>query len=187
MALNVIGAIFAAWLYFNQEEHTFPHNTEYTYSEVINENERLVSSNDARPDSVSSAITPTASGVELTDEEFPPVASPPQNPSEETKAVVEEKGQPEEDLKPDPVHTAVYTHPGGEKDLGAYTVTKPKVYFHDEPDEKTRRGAFINHWNKAVLKPLDEVNGFVYVVYTNHWGQTSKGWMLKKELTPLNK
>jgi serine/threonine-protein kinase len=68
----------------------------------------------------------------------------------------------------------------------SYTVTGPHVYFHNQPDESTRRNAFINRWNKAVLKPLDEKNGFVYIVYTNQWGQTSKGWMLKKHLTPLD-
>jgi serine/threonine-protein kinase len=56
------------------------------------------------------------------------------------------------------------------------------AYFHNEPDESTKRKAFINHWNKAVLKPMDERDGFVYIIYTNSAGQTSKGWMLKREL-----
>ncbi len=66
-----------------------------------------------------------------------------------------------------------------------YTVIS-KAYFHDAPAEATRRKAFINHWNNAVLQPLDEKNGFVYIVFTNHLGQTSKGWLLKKDLRPLN-
>lgn len=57
-----------------------------------------------------------------------------------------------------------------------------RAYFHNEPDETTRRNAFIIHWNNAVLTPLDETDEFIYVVYTNEKGQTSKGWLLKKDL-----
>lgn len=65
-----------------------------------------------------------------------------------------------------------------------YMLAVSKAYFHDEPDESTRRAAFITHWNKAVLTPLEEKNGFVYVVFTNHLGQTSKGWIKKSDLKP---
>jgi serine/threonine protein kinase len=61
------------------------------------------------------------------------------------------------------------------------------AYFHNKPDESTRRNAFINHWNNAVLKPRDEKNGFIYIVYTNDEGQTSKGWLNKKDLIPIGK
>ena len=57
-----------------------------------------------------------------------------------------------------------------------------KAYFHDEPDADTRRNAFIIHWNKAVLTPIDEKDGFIFVVFTNHLGQTSKGWLKKDDL-----
>jgi eukaryotic-like serine/threonine-protein kinase len=60
-----------------------------------------------------------------------------------------------------------------------------KAFFHDEPDAGTKRAAFIIHWNNAVLKPLDEKNGFIYVVFTNHLGQTSKGWLSKDDLVPV--
>jgi eukaryotic-like serine/threonine-protein kinase len=33
-----------------------------------------------------------------------------------------------------------------------------------------------------VLHPLKEENDFVYVVYTNDEGQTTKGWLRKKDL-----
>lgn len=69
--------------------------------------------------------------------------------------------------------------------LGQYKVIS-KAYFHDAPDESTRRKAFIIHWNNAVLTPQDEENGFVYIVFTNHLGQTSKGWLRKKDLQKLN-
>lgn len=57
-----------------------------------------------------------------------------------------------------------------------------KAYFHDEPDADTRRNAFVIHWNNAVLRPQDDKNGFIYVVFTNHLGQTSKGWLSKDDL-----
>lgn len=66
-------------------------------------------------------------------------------------------------------------------ELGAYKV-RSKAYFHTTPDEATRRRAFIVHWNNAVLHPLQEENDFVYVVYTNREGQTTKGWLRKKDL-----
>ena len=79
---------------------------------------------------------------------------------------------------------------GGEGDDNADNIDNDNVrykvrnvaYFHNEPDAGTRRQAFINHWNNAVLKPLDEKNGFVYIVYTNDQGQTSKGWLAKSDL-----
>ncbi len=71
------------------------------------------------------------------------------------------------------------------ENLGEYKV-KSRAYFHDQPDENTRRNAFIVHWNNAVLKPLDDQQGFIYVVFTNHLGQTSKGWLNKNDLIKIN-
>jgi serine/threonine-protein kinase len=59
------------------------------------------------------------------------------------------------------------------------------AHFHNEPDESTRRAAFINHWNNAILSPQREKNGFIYIVYTNDKGQTSRGWLSKKDLKAL--
>jgi serine/threonine-protein kinase len=72
----------------------------------------------------------------------------------------------------------------GDKDKARYKV-RNVAYFHNEPDASTRRSAFINHWNNAILKPLDEKNGFIYIVYTNDEGQTSKGWLSKNDLIKL--
>jgi serine/threonine-protein kinase len=85
--------------------------------------------------------------------------------------LVKEEKQPVDD------NSGEEDDPGGSR----YKV-RNKAYFHDEPDESTRRAAFIIHWNNATLKPLDEKNGFIYVIYTNHEGQTSKGWLSKSEL-----
>ena len=66
-----------------------------------------------------------------------------------------------------------------------YKVIAEKAFFHNEPDPYTRRNAFIVKWNNAVLTPLEEKDGFVYVIYTNPWGQTSKGWLNKEDLRPV--
>ena len=68
-----------------------------------------------------------------------------------------------------------------------YTLSSTYAYFHNEPDQSTRRAANINIWNNAKLAPLAERNGFVYVVYTNERGQTSRGWLLKRNLKPIDK
>lgn len=73
----------------------------------------------------------------------------------------------------------------GETSLGEYKVIS-RAYFHNEPDETTRRTAFIIHWNDATLQALDDKRGFIYVVFTNHLGQTSKGWLRKKDLNRID-
>ncbi len=78
-----------------------------------------------------------------------------------------------------------------EEDDTPKSTTKYKVidvaHFHNEPDESTRRAAFINHWNNAILTPQKERNGFIYIVYTNDEGQTSRGWLNKKDLKAFRK
>jgi len=71
------------------------------------------------------------------------------------------------------------------KEKGVSYKVRNKAHFHDSPDESTKRAAFIIHWNNAVLKPLDEKNGFVYIIFTNHLGQTSKGWLSKNDLVQV--
>lgn len=66
-----------------------------------------------------------------------------------------------------------------------YMLASKYAYFHNEPDQSTRRAANINIWNNAKLTPLEERNGFVYVVYVNEQGQTSRGWLLKKNLKSI--
>jgi serine/threonine-protein kinase len=60
-----------------------------------------------------------------------------------------------------------------------------RAHFHNEPDESTRRGAFITHWNNRILTPQREEKGFVYIVFRNDEGQTSRGWLNKKDLKPV--
>jgi eukaryotic-like serine/threonine-protein kinase len=69
--------------------------------------------------------------------------------------------------------------------LGKYTV-KSRAHFHNEPDESTRREAYIVHWNNAILEPIEEKGGFIYVIFTNEAGQTSKGWLKKSDLDKVD-
>ncbi|MEJ7914172.1 MAG: serine/threonine-protein kinase, partial [Chitinophagaceae bacterium] len=90
---------------------------------------------------------------------------------------------PKEDRNRD-TNTKVQTLPderNATADLGKYKV-RSKAFFHTEPDASTRRNAFIVHWNNAVLKPLDQRDDFVYIVFTNTEGQTSKGWLRVQDL-----
>lgn len=66
-----------------------------------------------------------------------------------------------------------------------YMVTS-KAYFYNTPDESTRRNAFVVPANNAIVNALDEQNNFVYVVFTNQLGQSSKGWLRKQDLQLLN-
>ena len=83
-------------------------------------------------------------------------------------------------IKNEPVPKDV-TPGSSNSELGAYKV-RSKAFFHNSPDETTRRKAFIVHWNNAILRPLKEEKDFIYIVFTNHLGQTSKGWLRKKDL-----
>ncbi len=72
--------------------------------------------------------------------------------------------------------------PAQTSDVGHYKVIAPKAYFHNAPDETTRRKGYLNIWNDKTLTALSEENGFIYIIYTNEAGQTSKGWIRKKDL-----
>lgn len=61
-----------------------------------------------------------------------------------------------------------------------------KAYFYSAPDENNRRNAFVVPSNNAILAALNEQNGFVYVQFTNQLGQSTTGWLRKKDLQPLN-
>ncbi len=68
--------------------------------------------------------------------------------------------------------------------VGRYKV-RNVAYFHNQPDESTRRPANINHWNNAILNAINEQDGFIYVIFTNDEGVVSKGWLRKKDLIPV--
>ena len=108
----------------------------------------------------------------------------------------QEETQPETYTKPEQepdAETAIKEEPVTQeppapkpKSVGLYTVND-KAYFHNEPNESSRRNAFVNRWNNSILAALNEENNFIYVVYTNKEGQTSKGWLRKSDLSRINR
>ena len=65
-----------------------------------------------------------------------------------------------------------------------YTV-RDTTFFHNQPDESSIRKSYLDPLNNNVLAPIQEKNGFIYIVYTNQFGRTSKGWINKKDLIQL--
>ena len=78
--------------------------------------------------------------------------------------------------------TAVKTAP--KKEFGKYKVIASRAYFHNKPDPATRRAAYLIPSNE-VIQALDEEGAFIYTEFTNSSGESSKGWVLKKDLQPL--
>jgi len=68
----------------------------------------------------------------------------------------------------------------------AFTVLADYAYFHNEPNEESKRKANLNKWNKARLVAEDDQNGYIYVEFTNRKGQVSKGWLDKKDLVQIS-
>jgi eukaryotic-like serine/threonine-protein kinase len=62
------------------------------------------------------------------------------------------------------------------------------AHFYNSPNKHSRRNDVINYWNAsyASIKPLEERNGFVYVVFKYPLGKTAKGWLRKKDLKKVN-
>ncbi len=60
-----------------------------------------------------------------------------------------------------------------------------KAYFYSEPDITKRKNLYLGQRKDYVLRPTEEENGFVYVVYVNRNGETTRGWINKKDLQPV--
>ncbi|HEX8461682.1 MAG TPA: serine/threonine-protein kinase, partial [Segetibacter sp.] len=67
------------------------------------------------------------------------------------------------------------------KVIGEYNVVASRAYFYNEADDNTRRNAYAVQ-GKSTINAFDEKNGFIYTEITNDAGQTSKGWLRKKDL-----
>lgn len=70
---------------------------------------------------------------------------------------------------------------------GQYRV-KTKTFFYNAPDERTRRNIFLLPYKDAygIVTALNDKNDFIYVIYTNHRGRTSRGWIRKTDLDVVN-
>ena len=66
-----------------------------------------------------------------------------------------------------------------------YTVVSNRAYFYYSPDTSTRREVYINNLVHAVLTPEKEKNAFIYVIYINKRGESTRGWLNKNDLKPL--
>ena len=66
--------------------------------------------------------------------------------------------------------------------IGQYKVGADRVYFYNQPDESTRRNAYLVNSEEATINALEEKAGFVYTEFTNSRGQVSKGWLRKQDL-----
>jgi len=63
--------------------------------------------------------------------------------------------------------------------MGDYVVNVPASYFHNEPDEVTQRGAWVQKGDG--ITAYDDRNGFVYTEFHKN-GKTTKGWLKKADL-----
>lgn len=81
--------------------------------------------------------------------------------------------------------TTATTTPAPRNVVGQYKVLAEKAYFHNEPDEATRRNAYMIPSNE-VIDVYEERNGFLYTEFTNTRGVTSKGWLRKEDLISLS-
>ena len=79
--------------------------------------------------------------------------------------------------KPEPV--------AAPEDLNVRYAVVDTTYFHDQPDEASKRKSFLDPLNKNILTPIHDQKGYIFIVYTNHFGITSKGWINKKDLKPI--
>ena len=65
--------------------------------------------------------------------------------------------------------------------VAEYKVIVPRAYFHDEPDDNTRRNAYAVP-SDSTVKAMDDRNGFIYTEIRNSRNQLSKGWLRKEDL-----
>jgi len=111
-----------------------------------------------------------------------PIGKPETPAVKKTKKDSAKKVVKKAEPKPKPAEPAP-VNSGKGSDVGkVFTLFSTYAYFHSRPDEASKRAANINQWNNARLTAIDDQNGFIYVVYTNDKGQTSKGWLRKKDL-----
>ncbi|MBC7889856.1 MAG: protein kinase [Ferruginibacter sp.] len=69
---------------------------------------------------------------------------------------------------------------------GLYKILTAKAYFHNAPDENTRRTAYMVKSSDTVTA-LKETSDFIYTEFYNSKRQLSKGWLRKKDLFKLDK
>lgn len=64
----------------------------------------------------------------------------------------------------------------------SYTVIEPRAYFYKNPNRNSRKNSYLLYGAK--IQVIEETNDYVYTIFTNTDGITSKGWVLKRQLSP---
>jgi type I restriction enzyme M protein len=65
-----------------------------------------------------------------------------------------------------------------------YTVIN-KTWFYRTPDTTNQKNLFLEPRPNLVVNATNEENGFVYVIYINKKGESTRGWLNKKDLEPV--
>jgi eukaryotic-like serine/threonine-protein kinase len=170
LLVTALLAAFSAYSLFSRKENrvadnrsSVPTNTTTAPNEITDENiieeETEAPLNNPEPEKDNTPIVPVEENVS--------------EPVEEIKDTVVR--EPERQPAASPGNTAAVK----------YKVAASRAYFHDEPDEGTRRSAYLIP-SPDTINPLEEKNGFIYIIFTNHLGQTSRGWIQKKDLAPID-
>jgi hypothetical protein len=70
--------------------------------------------------------------------------------------------------------------PAGTRDYIVNASSNHQVHFYNTPDYSSMRKSYFD--SREVVTPLQIVNGFGYLIFTNRQNQTSKGWIPMEEL-----
>lgn len=95
-------------------------------------------------------------------------------------ALIQSQQKPTEEKKPEATNTNALKVPEQPFAIGDYRVKAAKTFFHNTPDETTRRGAFLS--KNDLVTALSQEGGFIYTEFTNSRGQISKGWLKLTDL-----
>ncbi|MCW3091221.1 MAG: protein kinase [Ferruginibacter sp.] len=86
--------------------------------------------------------------------------------------------------------TAIRNQPEASKpavSFGLYKVISSKAYFHNTPDENSRRSAYYMVNSNDTVTAFRDTDDFIYTEFYNSKNQLSKGWLRKKDLLALDK
>ncbi|WP_228437825.1 hypothetical protein [Chryseobacterium sp. 7] len=68
----------------------------------------------------------------------------------------------------------------GEQPYQEYIVIQPRAYFHQKPNQNSRKDTYLPYGAKVFVS--NETQYFAYTTFTNTDGVISKGWILKTDI-----
>ena len=174
--ISVSLALFSAYNLFknNKTDTQQLSNNNINTSDTVDENEKTAKEVGVRKESLPQKKIVQKQTVDNTNDSISKI----NNPDNSTKTADDNFFRDTERVKNEPSQLPA-------KGIHQYMVTS-KAYFYNTPEESTKRNAFVVPSNNAILSALDEQNDFIYVVFKNQLGQSSKGWLRKKDLQLLN-